>query len=240
MQSEWGSETSLQLQPQIADPGLLDGQYLKAVQRCSALDLWDASKKLDVHLACTYTEDIDIVAVTRIAERPLDIDAARLGVAMLKASGEALEALMLEANILQDVEVASAASTSLRCTFLASVLKHFVDIVYVFVRKSGSVHPMCSSWASDLCTCAAYCHYSGCEHVEYVKFVNLRCRPRERIEHAMPVPKRRSRRAPSPRSRTGRERAAAKEKAKGKTAGKGKGKAEPTGSSRKRQRVVTN
>ncbi len=46
---EWASDAPLRLIPQIADPGLWHGKYLRAVQRCSALDLWDASQTYEVH-----------------------------------------------------------------------------------------------------------------------------------------------------------------------------------------------
>ena len=84
----------------------------------------------------------------------------------------------------------------------------FHQICYVIVRKPGHApHPHISQ---PLCTCVSYCRYASCEHVEYVKMLNLRLREATSTRDTLPENKRRGRK----RGQTLTERGAAKAKAK--------------------------
>ena len=109
---------------------------------------------------------------------------------MLFQSGESLTEALREAGMLQDMKRKDGVAEP-NCTVFAKVVEYFAQIVYVILRPAGHApHP---EFHDPLCTCAYFCRYAGCEHVEYVKMLALRLRPATSSAVTLPVQKRRGR-----------------------------------------------
>ena len=113
---------------------------------------------------------------------------AHVGAELLFQSDDALRIALRKVGALQSCTT-NDGSTLTDSVSLSAVLKVFHQICYVIVRKPGHApHPHISE---PLCTCVSCCRYASCEHVEYVKMLNLRLREATSTKDTLPENKRR-------------------------------------------------
>ena len=100
---------------------------------------------------------------------------------------EALTQALREAGLLQDMKRSDGVAQT-NCTVFSQVLRYFANVI---IRPAGyAPHP---EFHDPLCTCPCFCRYAGCEHVEYIKMLDLRLRPASSSQSTLPVQKRRGR-----------------------------------------------
>ena len=66
-----------------------------------------------------------------------------------------------------------------------------MNIVGVLVRPPH--HEPHAGFLDPMCNCVTFCRYGGCEHVEYVKMLDVRLRPATVFQATLPVLQRRGR-----------------------------------------------
>ena len=123
-------------------------------------------------------------------KHPLDKQIADVGARMLFQGGVGLLRSLRSEGMLSDVRSGSG-KIHQDCAQLSKILRYFVQTVYVLVRKPGHAPHACHP--GPLCTCVCFCRYCGCEHVEYVKFLDLRLQKATYSADALPELKRRGR-----------------------------------------------
>ena len=211
---DWESESSLTLTPAVNDMKYLSGDLLPKLGRATAVQIWTASKARNVHTVVDIDDDIQIVAITQNIEEELDIGVASAGARMLYLGGKALEDALVAGGVLVDLSHVHSGASVPKCTSLKKVIDYFQRYVYVFAKTQG--HPPCPKWNGLICTCEHFCRYQGCEHVEYVKMLELRLRPSSSSVDVLPVVARRGRVQGTAMTQRGAARAVRKEIAKAK------------------------
>ncbi len=186
-QCGWAEETALQLQPSDSDPEHLRGVLLNRLGRSTAVDMVDAEF---AYLVVDVAEHVQVIAMGSDVKHPLDKQIGAAGARMLFQGGEQLLCSLRSAGMLVDC-TDDVGGVYPDCTLLSPVLRFFVNTVYVLLRSPGHApHP---HHPSPLCTCICFCRYAGCEHVEYMKFINLRLRQATASREFLPELKRRGR-----------------------------------------------
>ena len=201
-QCDWCAETPLQMSPPTVDPEHTAGTLLARVGRSSAVAF---AEQHEPHHIVDISEFVQVVALPQNTTRSLDRAVAQSGAQMMFLGGQALVNSLREHGLLQIMESSDSAESAADCTFLSAVLRYYVNISYVIVRAPG--HGPHEQICEPLCTCAVYCGYGGCEHVEFVKTLNLRLRPATASLDALPVLKRRGRKPGHTLTQRGAERA---------------------------------
>ena len=186
-QCDWSNHNPLQLIAPVFDQEHLHGKLLNLVGRSTAVDFHNAMIDYEIVDISAY---IQVVAMQSRVGAIFDRLAAQRGARMLFLGGPELLQALREATLLRDLTHDNG-DVAPNCTFLSEVLKFFVNTVYVLVREPGhEPHP---SIPQPICTCTSCCRYGGCEHIEFIKMLDLRLRKATTTTDTMPELKRRGR-----------------------------------------------
>jgi len=226
----WSSASPIYLYPPGADNSLLNGATLERGGRSSAMSMWKASSERPVHEVFEISETVQIVAVVQSLSVTLERDNAMRGAKLLFAYGDELTSLLLQGGLLQDM---SGPAGVRRCTQMAKVNDHFVRLCYVCVSK-GEAFPF-PAMPSPVCTCMVCSRYASCEHIEYVKMLDLRLRAATSFPEAIPLQRAVGRKRGTTRRKA--RRAAPKAKAKGRAGVRKNVKSKEAGTAKKQSKL---
>ena len=187
---EWNSKEPLTTQPPDVDPAHHNGAALKAAGRSPAVLLYEASETKTIHFVYDWSQHTQMVAVAQTTEITCDANLTSAGIQMIFSSGAELENLFLTHKLLEDFT--DAGGTKRRCTQIGPTNRIFKDYCYVCVSKV-SMPPFRSAANNPTGTCSSFARYGGCEHVEYVKMLQLRVRDATLSTDTLPMQRKRGR-----------------------------------------------
>ena len=187
-QCNWTAERPLQLLPPAVDESFLVGDLLARLGRSTAFELW--AVRADNHVVVDVSDSLQVVAMGRTSREKLCPDDARAAVRMLTLGGTKLHEEVVRVGILTDMESESGVLVP-QCTSLSQVIRFFQKMCFVWVRPAH--YPPLPTFTDPLCSCACFCKYAGCEHVEFTKMLDLRLRPATSSAEQLPVQRKRGR-----------------------------------------------
>ena len=126
-----------------------------------------------IHLVVDICANTQVAAVVHDVSKTFVESDANRGAHMLFAAGLDLQDMLVDGGLLQNTKCLDGAQRLCTCT--ARVRATFAHLCYVIVSKESKFYKNCRH--GPICTCKWFCRYSGCEHVDFTRFLNLRLLP---------------------------------------------------------------
>ncbi len=123
-------------------------------------------------------------------------------------TGDLLEQKLRGLGLLEPMAAGAGDTHMLECTRVGRVRALLVNVAYVIVKAAR--RPPYPLLPGPLCTCSQFCRYAGCEHVEFIKMLDLRLRAASSFPEALPVLRTRGRKPGTRLTQRSEAKAAAK------------------------------